>query len=426
MLQMCMQSKVPEDIMMKILSLCPPSENNFVSFNEFKVIFHLIYKSYIAPVPQVLPESLKRVLVPVSTTTNTVNTVNSVTRTNEFDFGGKLGMNLSLGNVQQSIVSNVAEINQPKDMESILLNEFNLKNNIPFISNTINSNTPVKKEEPLPFSFPPQQTNPSQSYQPAFESVTSQFNSIHKEAVQENTFLTKVHDEDNMLLNNLLEDLEKINKNINNVNHKNGLIKEQITEIRRRINLERDNISKAMTTLNQKTGELISNQDELMKTMEIYNNVKQENAVKTTVHYESSSVSVNTGNTNTSNNISPMSHPSINKNLPSSTISPTTMPIYPQAQDLGMNFPSTASNNNFTFPKEKEISQQNNDFNFDNNHSSFINTPPPKEIKPQDDRQDTEFNFDKFEGNQFKNFAAQKGEEMFKQSAKFDADGWDF
>ena len=58
---------------------------------------------------------------------------------------------------------------------------------------------------------------------------------------------------------------EKLEAIINMVNEKNKLVKDQIIEVRRKINLEKENLCKLNQTLNQKTNELIGNQGKLLQ-----------------------------------------------------------------------------------------------------------------------------------------------------------------
>jgi hypothetical protein len=60
---MFIAAKIPSDTLKKIFDIVQLTEPKFLNSLEFKVVFHLIYKSYIIKdVPSVLPNSLKYVL----------------------------------------------------------------------------------------------------------------------------------------------------------------------------------------------------------------------------------------------------------------------------------------------------------------------------------------------------------------------------
>jgi len=60
---MFLAAKIPSETLKKIFDIVYLSEPKFLNICEFKVVFHLIYKSYvIKDVPAVLPNSLKQTL----------------------------------------------------------------------------------------------------------------------------------------------------------------------------------------------------------------------------------------------------------------------------------------------------------------------------------------------------------------------------
>jgi hypothetical protein len=332
--QMWTTAGVSNDLMKKILLIVPLLDRSSLNFNEFKVIFHLIYKSVEKDVPEVLPGSLKKVLgindVPQpSVDKNSLNTsdqnLNSLQMKNSKsmnnlgtganvnvggvnNFGlnnnnlgvshnnlvvnnnnpigvsnnniGVINNNLGVSNNNLGVNNNNFKNDQIKynnDLEANLLSEFNLKNDVsikaqltnspnrnnyglnPNSINNINNNNIQQINTIIPSKVNNQPSNnlPLQSFS---QNVTEKFTNIHKETVQENQFLNKVLDDDNILLSNILEDIEKINRTINLVNEKNKFLKEQIIEIRRRINTENDSLTKAISTLNQRTNEFFNNQ----------------------------------------------------------------------------------------------------------------------------------------------------------------------
>lgn len=283
--QMWTIAGVSNDLMKKILYIVPLMDKSSLNYNEFKVIFHLIYKSLEIDIPSTLPSSLKKVLGLMTEPQVEVKKSN-----NEINFGDKLGMNDGLSS-DNNMGSNVpSSNNNSADIESSLLNEFNLKkvdnnNNLNNSSQAIpstSSNNFMKMNNQnsssnILFNNQVNQTNQCQilpkiqqqiSYQNPLSSVPKEellnlketTNQIYNNTVHENQFLNKVLEEDTASLKNILEDIEKVNKNINLLNEKNKMIRENITEIRRKINLEKDNLSKAILISKDKTNEIISNQ----------------------------------------------------------------------------------------------------------------------------------------------------------------------
>lgn len=94
--------------------------------------------------------------------------------------------------------------------------------------------------------------------------ITENLNKAHENAVQENQFLNKTLDFDNNLLKNLQDDVERINKIILSLNEKNKELKDQILDTRRKINIERDNLTKTTSQIIQKTNEFSQNQSKII------------------------------------------------------------------------------------------------------------------------------------------------------------------
>jgi hypothetical protein len=101
---------------------------------------------------------------------------------------------------------------------------------------------------------------------------------MYTHSIQENQFLQKTLEDDTGLLNDLVNDLERINKNIQNMNDKNKQLREQILEVRKKINQEKDNIVKATMTLNNKSTELLQSTDDLVKVNKEYSDLVTEHS----------------------------------------------------------------------------------------------------------------------------------------------------
>jgi hypothetical protein len=283
-------ARIPIEKIKKILTLVPLKEKTCFNFNEFKVIFHLIYKTYQSEVPNTLPNSLKVLLEDVKTEN----------KKGDFDFSNKLGMNLNLNSnttFPNEPIKEISSTNKSVDIESALMNEFNIKpvvniqpvvdnkttnitnvyttsstpnpNSLYSNSTTNQTNNLTNQTTNTPFNFnnmpnlissnnSTANTNANQGNFSFFQSNVDKMNNIYAESIQQNSFLTKTLEEDNQLLKSLMEETEKINKNIFTLNEKNKELREQITEIRRRINIEKDNLSKAVINMNMRTTEFIN------------------------------------------------------------------------------------------------------------------------------------------------------------------------
>lgn len=266
-LEMFQTVNIPNEVIQRILAIVPLKQNNSFSFNEFRVVFHLIYKYYqINDVPSSLPNSLRAVL-------NLDNTnEDQPAQKQEIDFGQKLGFSSSsqgvnplqasdatanfnmMGNnpVSQGPVStNISDMNMNNNSQ---YSDFS-KNSANTFSNNPPTNTSSRRDVPAASLAEPLNSARAQ--------INDKFNSIHNYCIQENQSLNRELEEDKNLLNSLLQDVEKVNKSIAVINEKNRELREFITETRRRINIERDNLSKATSTLAQKTNELAINQSKL-------------------------------------------------------------------------------------------------------------------------------------------------------------------
>lgn len=245
-------AKIPIDKVQKILSIVPLKDKASLNFTEFKVVFHLIYKTYQSEVPNTLPNSLQLILnAELSTNTNP--------NKGDFDFSNKLGVNLNLnGPSYNSGIMNTSmpNVNKSVDIESALLNEFNMKPVVNIQNEPLNLTSANNSN----FISPNLNTGNTKQF---IQSNVDKMTNIYNNSVEENQFLNKIYDEDSSLLRNLMEDVEKINRNISSITDKNKQLRDQILDIRRRINIERDNLSKAATTLNNKSNELIKNQGKI-------------------------------------------------------------------------------------------------------------------------------------------------------------------
>ena len=76
--------------------------------------------------------------------------------------------------------------------------------------------------------------------------------------LKEEEFLQNVLDSDAQILKSLVEDVEKIERNITLIADRNKEMKNQILEYRRKINMERDNLVKASRKLYDQTNEIIN------------------------------------------------------------------------------------------------------------------------------------------------------------------------
>jgi epidermal growth factor receptor substrate 15 len=288
--QMWSVAGVSNDTMKKILTIVPLSDKTCLTFSEFKVIFHLIYKSLQSDVPVTLPNSLKKVLA------ESVNNVTGAVNNSEINFGDKLGINMNMSGNSTNISSNIAPqmpinnnvINPPTnksvDMEALLMSEFSLKQSsqneptkpvIPIIHTISEMNPPTSNNQVFQPNFVQQPPSQNQGFSPSWnppamsnvspinsemKKMNENLNMVLKDTTSENQFLNKVLDEDNSTLSSLLEEIERVTKTINLINEKNRMIRDQITDVRRKINTEQDNLAKINSTLNSKVNELMSNQ----------------------------------------------------------------------------------------------------------------------------------------------------------------------
>lgn len=150
-------------------------------------------------------------------------------------------------------------------MESVLLQEFNLhKEPVSQVQNPSN-NTILENNNPKNISVISQNVNNmsnknnntinSNDIQKIKDTLSNSLNV----QLQNNEFLQNSLDSDKLLLDSLIEDVEKINRQINLVSEKNKQLKDDILEYRRKINMERDNLIKATSKLYAQTNELINN-----------------------------------------------------------------------------------------------------------------------------------------------------------------------
>ncbi len=276
--QMWMTGGVSMDILKKILFIVPLAEKTCLNFNEFKVIFHLIYKSLQYEIPSVLPNSLKIVLYPEPE----MGKINPVS-TKDINFGDKFGLDYNLSK-QKERKENVIETNpntlqfnslnhmqnttlintnKSVDMESLLMSEFNLRNNqnnnisnINLQNMHQNSTLNLTNEK----SVPPRDFNNIQTINNLSNNVTDKFTNIYNDKLADNKFLEQTLEEETRLLNKLRDEVEKVHLNISQVNQRNSQIKNQILEIRRQIELEKNNLSKGLSEFNQITNEMMRSQ----------------------------------------------------------------------------------------------------------------------------------------------------------------------
>jgi hypothetical protein len=284
---MLVTAKVPQDVGQKVLSMIPLSDSSSMNFNEFKVLFHIVFKYLTSNVvPSNLPQSLKLLFQqapekkvsgneldfgfnmnrgstgfnppqtnPISVSMPNTNVpqmstvvqppVNVSTNINPMMSNMDLNMNRS-GMLNNNLNQNMNLLNQNIGLNNTQMNPNNIsKCELDNSLNEFNISTIPKKEN---FDFKDLRNN-----------INEKFNNIYTQSIQDNQFLQKTLEDDNNLVNDLLGDLEKINKNILNMNDKNKLLREQILEVRKRINQEKDNIAKAVMTMNQKTTEFMQN-----------------------------------------------------------------------------------------------------------------------------------------------------------------------
>jgi len=269
---------VSTEILKRIFSIVPLADKTCLNFNEFKVVFHLIYKSLQFDIPPTLPNCLKRVLY-----SETDNAKNITINPNEINFGDKLGLDLNLArqkerreNLIEAPLTTISQqvnnnhnlhvnVNKSVDMEALLMNEFNLRNNA--TGNNINNNIPnmpqnnaldISSEKPISPNIHNIQTINNLS-----NHITEKLNLLYNEKLAENKFLEQTLEEETKLLKSLREEFEKIYLNISHVEQRNSQIKSMIVDVRKQISLEKENLSKGIYQLNQVTNEMLRTQNVL-------------------------------------------------------------------------------------------------------------------------------------------------------------------
>lgn len=287
--EMFKKSKIAQEKLVKILSLVASTDGKTYQMNEFKVIIHLIYKCYSnVEVPNYLPEVLQKVIMesPVVVSTNQSmdfmnvikpNTIKQQPENSNVNFLNPNPINSTINdpsNIGFSNFSNIPNItsqqvpltNRNDNISSSLLpqSESLIVENKPAMNFTnnfsnVNTTTQVRMNSPIT-SKSIIQPSMIQTKPLSFEnlkSVQGNMQNLYQDSVNENVFLNKVLEEDQNLLDNLTEDISRIIKNIESINEKNSTLKNKILELRRKINLERDNLAKANMNLQNKTNELI-------------------------------------------------------------------------------------------------------------------------------------------------------------------------
>lgn len=148
----------------------------------------------------------------------------------------------------------------PAEIESVLLQEFNLQNetnsnlNNPILeNNNVNQNqiNAINNNKVSNLNY----SNINQNE--LLKIITTVNNSLNNH-IQEGEFLQNILESDKHLLNSLIDDAEKINKQIIIVTEKNKFMRDEILEYRRKINMERDNLIKATNKLYGQTNEIIN------------------------------------------------------------------------------------------------------------------------------------------------------------------------
>jgi hypothetical protein len=280
--QMWNTAGVSNETMKKILTICPLSDKTCLNFNEFKVIFHLIYKSLQVEIPSVLPTNLKKILSDNGEPNSDVNynaKLNMETQSNNNPFQVNQSIQMNPTQMSISIPNLNSSVQKKPDIETLLMNEFNIKNNNSFNNEslTVYTGIPNNDTNKINSAMENRQTeynkiNPEVKYEPQVvikpftneitnisRNVNETFNNIQKEAIAQNQYLTKIIDEDRSLLITLGEEVDKVTANINMINEKNKYLKDQILDLRRKINFEKDNLVKSNLEYSQKVNELISN-----------------------------------------------------------------------------------------------------------------------------------------------------------------------
>ena len=202
-------SGISNNIIDKILDLIPNKTNNSLKEKEFHVCTHLILKKL--PIQNFLPSSLNDYL--------------------------KSKDELNFQNNH----------NQPGNIENVLYKEFNMKP-IVHIKRKSNMNHYKGVEQVGTIS--------------GTKNLLEQLKLMNEDANDENKFLTKELDENMELLNSFIDDMQKINRMIQNVDNKIKGTKNMIMEFRRKKNIENDNIARMkvdMKMANDEANNLLNN-----------------------------------------------------------------------------------------------------------------------------------------------------------------------
>ena len=202
-------SGISNNIIDKILDLIPNKTNNSLKEKEFHVCTHLILKKL--PIQNFLPSSLNDYL--------------------------KSKDELNFQNNH----------NQPGNIENVLYKEFNMKP-IVHIKRKSNMNHYKGVEQVGTIS--------------GTKNLLEQLKLMNEDANDENKFLTKELDENMELLNSFIDDMQKINRMIQNVDNKIKGTKNMIMEFRRKKNIENDNIARMkvdMKMANEEANNLLNN-----------------------------------------------------------------------------------------------------------------------------------------------------------------------
>ena len=202
-------SGISNNIIDKILDLIPNKTNNSLKEKEFHVCTHLILKKL--PIQNFLPSSLNDYL--------------------------KSKDELNFQNNH----------NQPGNIENVLYKEFNMKP-IVHIKRKSNMNHYKGVEQVGTIS--------------GTKNLLEQLKLMNEDANDENKFLTKELDENMELLNSFIDDMQKINRMIQNVDNKIKGTKNMIMEFRKKKNIENDNIARMkvdMKMANDEANNLLNN-----------------------------------------------------------------------------------------------------------------------------------------------------------------------
>ncbi len=155
----------------------------------------------------------------------------------------------------------------PADIEEALLQEFNLhKDPIVPISNLNNTTAVIDQQQIHNNAIQATQQVNRQYIKQTYNNLNqtdvnkvrdSVTNSLNMQ-IKEGEFLQSILESDKQIFESLLEDIEKINKQISTVAEKNKYLKDQILEYRRKINMEKDNLVKAANKLYAQSNELMN------------------------------------------------------------------------------------------------------------------------------------------------------------------------